>query len=305
MARLQKERDTMATNASKTIAEMQATSDSIAGIKSNPVILDWLTSMKDKAKAAAAQAALINYLVKHPEATVAEALNKVRSDMQQNDQSFGAGVNSGGGERAGGAGYGGAYTQTYTPTPTTSAGSSGMTGGRSGRAPGYTAANGGYISGPGTSTSDSIPARLSNGEYVVKASAVNQYGVGMMNSINEQRFADGGQVLDDYSRVTYGGKTFNARTVRMLKKAEASYGSGFGFYQGSYSTGVSASMGTHDGGGAVDIKPPANIDKALKALAAAGFWAKWRGSMNPPHIHALATGDAQLSSAARRQRYLP
>ena len=302
MARLQKERDTMATNASKTIAEMQATSDSIAGIKSNPVILDWLTNMKDKAKAAAAQAALINYLVKHPEATVAEAFKKIQADLLQSDQSFQSGMNSNDGERAGGAGSGGQYNQVYTPT--TSANPSGMTGGRSGRAPGYQA-NGGYISGPGTSTSDSIPARLSNGEYVVKASAVSQYGVGMMNSINEQRFADGGQVLDDYSRVTYGGKTFNARTVRMLKRAEESYGSGFGFYQGSYSTGVSASMGTHDGGGAVDIKPPANIDKALKALAAAGFWAKWRGSMNPPHIHALATGDAQLSSAARRQLGLP
>jgi hypothetical protein len=308
MARLQKERDTMATNASKTIAEMQATADSIAGIKANPVILDWLTSMKDKGKAAAAQAALINYLVKHPEATVTEALNKVRSDLHQSDQSFQSGMNSNDGERAGGAGSGGQYTQTYTPAPTTSAGSSGMTGGRSGRAPGYTVtqASGGYISGPGTSTSDSIPARLSDGEYVIKASAVDQYGVGMMNSINEQKFADGGQaVLDDYSRVTYGGKTFNARTVRMLKRAEESYGSGFGFYQGSYSTGVSASKGTHDGGGAVDIKPPANIDKALKALASAGFWAKWRGTMSPPHIHALATGDAQLSSAARRQLGLP
>ena len=305
MARLQKERDTMATNASKTISEMQATADSIAGIKANPVILDWLTSMKDKGKAAAAQAALINYLVKHPEATVTEALNKVRSDLLQSDQSFQSGMNANDGERAGGAGSGGQYTQTYTPAPTTSAGSSGMTGGRSGRAPGYTAASGGYIQGVGTSTSDSIPARLSDGEYVIKASAVDQYGVGMMNSINEQKFADGGQVLDDYSRVTYGGKTFNARTVRMLKRAEESYGSGFGFYQGSYSTGIAASKGTHDGGGAVDIKPPANIDKALKALASAGFWAKWRGTMNPPHIHALATGDAQLSSAARRQLGLP
>jgi hypothetical protein len=306
MARLQKERDTMATNASKTISEMQATADSIAGIKANPVILDWLTSMKDKGKAAAAQAALINYLVKHPEATVTEALNKVRSDLHQSDQSFGAGINAGGGERAGGAGYGGQYTQTYTPAPTTSAGSSGTTApARGGSHYTVTQASGGYISGPGTSTSDSIPARLSDGEYVIKASAVDQYGVGMMNSINEQKFADGGQVLDDYSRVTYGGKTFNARTVRMLKRAEESYGSKFGFYQGSYSTGVSASKGTHDGGGAVDIKPPANIDKALKALASAGFWAKWRGTMSPPHIHALATGDAQLSSAARRQLGLP
>ncbi len=287
MARLAKERDTMARNASKTISEMQATSDAIAGIQGNDTVIGWLGTLRTDAERAAEKAALINYLIKHPEATVAEALKVVRKDLYQRDQSYGAGMNSNEGERAGGA------------TPSSSAVVSPSSGGEP------KVASGGYISGPGTGTSDSIPARLSDGEYVIKASAVDQYGVGMMNSINEQRFAKGGQVLDDYSRVTYGGKTFNARTVRMLKRAEESYGSGFGFYQGSYSTGVSASKGTHDGGGAVDIKPPANIDKALKALASAGFWAKWRGSMNPPHIHALATGDAQLSSAARRQLGLP
>jgi hypothetical protein len=45
-------------------------------------------------------------------------------------------------------------------------------------------ASGGFISGPGTSTSDSIPAWLSSGEYVVRASAVKHYGVGLMHAIN-------------------------------------------------------------------------------------------------------------------------
>ena len=53
-------------------------------------------------------------------------------------------------------------------------------------------ANGGYISGPGTGTSDSIPARLSNGEYVIKADAVSQYGTSFLDSINNQKFAKGG-----------------------------------------------------------------------------------------------------------------
>lgn len=35
-------------------------------------------------------------------------------------------------------------------------------------------ASGGYVSGPGTSTSDSIPARLSAGEYVIRAEAVRR-----------------------------------------------------------------------------------------------------------------------------------
>jgi TP901 family phage tail tape measure protein len=167
-----------------------------------------------------------------------------------------------------------------------------------------TKAAGGYISGPGTATSDSIPALLSNGEFVINAAAVKAYGPELMDKINTKKFADGGPV-GDYSRVSYRGKTFNARTARMLQAAERNYGSGFGIYQGSYSTNVKASMGTHNGGGAVDIKPPADINKALSALSLAGFWAKWRGGMKPPHIHALAIGDKELSNPARRQLGLP
>lgn len=45
-------------------------------------------------------------------------------------------------------------------------------------------AAGGPVFGPGTSTSDSIPAMLSNGEYVVRAKAVRTYGLDFMNAIN-------------------------------------------------------------------------------------------------------------------------
>ncbi|MDE1011274.1 MAG: phage tail length tape measure family protein [Paraburkholderia fungorum] len=62
-------------------------------------------------------------------------------------------------------------------------------------------AGGGLVSGPGTSTSDSILAHLSDGEYVVKASAVAQPGVlSLLESINSggggsrNRFALGGYV---------------------------------------------------------------------------------------------------------------
>ncbi|RQH14938.1 hypothetical protein [Bradyrhizobium sp. RP6] len=57
-------------------------------------------------------------------------------------------------------------------------------------------ADGGYISGPGTGTSDSIPARLSNGEFVVRASAVAKHRA-VLEAINGDRiprFADGGLV---------------------------------------------------------------------------------------------------------------
>lgn len=45
-------------------------------------------------------------------------------------------------------------------------------------------AEGGYIRGPGTTTSDSIPALLSDQEYVLRASAVKDVGVGFLNWLN-------------------------------------------------------------------------------------------------------------------------
>ncbi len=44
-------------------------------------------------------------------------------------------------------------------------------------------ADGGLITGPGGPRDDSIPAFLSNGEYVIPASRVSQYGVGFFDSI--------------------------------------------------------------------------------------------------------------------------
>ena len=59
-------------------------------------------------------------------------------------------------------------------------------------------ATGGYIHGPGTSTSDSIPAMLSNGEYVINADAVSRVGAPLLDAINQGRsirhFASGGLV---------------------------------------------------------------------------------------------------------------
>lgn len=57
-------------------------------------------------------------------------------------------------------------------------------------------AAGGYISGPGSGTSDSIPARLSNGEYVIRAASVQRYGTGIFDQLNRgvAKFARGGPV---------------------------------------------------------------------------------------------------------------
>ena len=48
-------------------------------------------------------------------------------------------------------------------------------------------ADGGYVSGPGTSRSDSIPARLSNGEFVMSAASVRHWGVGLLDNLNNRR----------------------------------------------------------------------------------------------------------------------
>lgn len=53
-----------------------------------------------------------------------------------------------------------------------------------GNAPGY--ASGGYVSGAGTALSDSIHARLSNGEFVMNARATQMYG-GLLEALNQGR----------------------------------------------------------------------------------------------------------------------
>lgn len=58
-------------------------------------------------------------------------------------------------------------------------------------------ADGGRVVGPGTGTSDSVMARLSNGENVITADATSHYGQQFMNDLNAMRlprFAQGGLV---------------------------------------------------------------------------------------------------------------
>lgn len=85
--------------------------------------------------------------------------------------------------------------------------------------------------------------------------------------------------------------------------------------QGSYSNAVSASFGTHSGGGAIDLSVLRegmytvlwdDIEPVLRALRVAGFaaWLREYGELYPDsgiHIHAIAIGDQELSSAAEEQ----
>lgn len=90
-------------------------------------------------------------------------------------------------------------------------------------AEGYTpTVQGGIIHGPGTSTSDSIPAMLSDGEAVLNAKAVRQLGVNFVNSVNNGNFARirakvphfaSGGVLGDAEQMTARGMQNFGSTV--------------------------------------------------------------------------------------------
>lgn len=76
------------------------------------------------------------------------------------------------------------------------------------------AAGGGAIHGAGTGTSDSIPAMLSNGEYVLSAKTTKRLGKPFLDAVNSGQlpgYATGGIVEPDYSAVnvkhTNGGQS--------------------------------------------------------------------------------------------------
>ena len=105
-------------------------------------------------------------------------------------------------------------------------------------------ATGGMIRGPGTGTSDSIPALVSNGEYVIRAAAVRKLGKNALDLLNMgiaiPRFADGGLVGAVSSMqpagpqnlgsldISLGGETFqvftNAPQADQLRMAAKKFG---------------------------------------------------------------------------------
>lgn len=55
-------------------------------------------------------------------------------------------------------------------------------------------AGGGPIHGPGTGTSDDVPIWASNGEFMIRAAAVDKYGQGFFERLNAMQYADGGPI---------------------------------------------------------------------------------------------------------------
>jgi hypothetical protein len=93
-------------------------------------------------------------------------------------------------------------------------------------------ADGGYISGPGTATSDSIPALLSNGEYVIKAASVTKFGKNFLDAINAGNlpgFKKGGSALKSISSKAINALSnpaqFNKPVYNMPERDYADLGS--------------------------------------------------------------------------------
>lgn len=85
-------------------------------------------------------------------------------------------------------------------------------------------AAGGPVNGPGTATSDSIPAMLSSGEYVVRAAAVRAVGRDALDQINRQGFAQGGMAMEASTStrgLSRGVAAINAALGRVAANLEA------------------------------------------------------------------------------------
>lgn len=94
---------------------------------------------------------------------------------------------------------------------------------------------GGAVVGPGSGTSDSIPALISNGEYVIRAASVKQFGVGLFDRLNSGqaayaarpagRFDPGGggggpvqQITKNYTINLYGAKQSSAEQAAEIQR---------------------------------------------------------------------------------------
>ena len=119
------------------------------------------------------------------------------------------------------------------------------------------------------------------------------------------------------AKTTWRGVTLDPRSAAMMAEVAVLTGAGKPLatptirpIQGSYSTSTTASAGTHDGGGAIDISVAGWTLAQIWALVAAMRAVGWRAWYRPPnwdgrgggrHVHAIAAGARDLSPSAARQ----
>jgi len=115
--------------------------------------------------------------------------------------------------------------------------------------------------------------------------------------------------MDPLARNPWRGRSnVDAMTADAIEKAEAHAGFVFSVTQGSYQNSVSASAGTHDLGGVVDLSTrglsTAQKARMIRALRQVGF-AAWRRVPAqgpwPEHVHAVLGGHPLMADVAERQ----
>lgn len=124
-------------------------------------------------------------------------------------------------------------------------------------------ATGGSVDGPGTGTSDSVPAMLSNGEYVLNAQAVDRLGVPFLNGLNTGRlrgFASGGLVgsggVAGY-KAERGSNSGQIQSVNLSMNVSAMDASSFGDFLNR---------------GGLDVVKQALFDNNRNFASEAGVW---------------------------------
>jgi hypothetical protein len=114
---------------------------------------------------------------------------------------------------------------------------------------------------------------------------------------------------DAYDKVKVGTYSdgnpmlLNKRTAAALDVVHERLGYELTIVQGSYHKTTTASAGTHDGGGAVDLAP-FDADKKVHAMRAVGFGAWHRLPSQgdwPEHVHGILRGDQEMSPQAAAQ----
>lgn len=107
-----------------------------------------------------------------------------------------------------------------------------------------------------------------------------------------------------YDLTTYDDNRVDWITRAALVATAERLGYDLTLYQGSYNAGgVSASAGTHDGGGAVDLAPWDHVNK-VRELRRTGFAAWYRPAIPglwSSHVHAVLMGNRKLAPSARAQ----
>lgn len=117
-----------------------------------------------------------------------------------------------------------------------------------------------------------------------------------------EAYGDNAEPPMDMTRVPYSGVTINIRTRILLSRIGV-----FTLSQGSYHPGFSASGGTHDGGGVIDVAVGGRDGtwrfNTVLALRKVGFaaWLRSPAEGFPYHIHAVAIGDREMSPSAHAQ----